>query len=231
MASLDDLRDARLRLLEAEILAKHNEAEYARVKLEEASRELAMASASFMEDNILLFGNVIDENTVAQAMRTLEMYSRRTPGCDITIILDSPGGSVSAGFRLYDYIQELRLRGHYITVKVMGSAFSHGVTILQAADERIMTENAFLLIHETQIDGASGNFTQVYTEGRERVKMYQDKLLNVLASRSTKSKAYIAKKWKNSEWFMNAEEALRNGFIDSIQSPPSEINRRASDKI
>lgn len=217
----DDIRAAKLELLRWETEAKRNEAAYSALKLEEAEREMAMARASFNDENTLMFANVIDGETVYQAIRTLDMYSRRTPGCTLTILLDSPGGEIYAGFKLYDYIQELRARGHKVVVKVIGKAHSHGVTILQAADERIMTENAFLLIHEIQMAGIEGNYSQVYKQGKGRVDKYMDKLLNIWASRSTLSKRSIKSKYANNDWEMDAEEALKHGFIDSIQSPPS----------
>jgi ATP-dependent protease ClpP protease subunit len=218
----DDIRAAKLALLEVEIEAKTNEAAYSALKLEEAQREMAMARASFQEQNTLVFSNVIDNETVYQAMRTMEMYSRRSPGCDITIILDSPGGDIYSGFKLYDYLQEIRARGHKVTIKVIGAAQSHAVTVLQAADERVITENSFILIHEAQMSGLEGNYTQVFTQGKERMDKFHQKLLNILSGRSNLSKAQIKRRWVNKDWLLDAEEALKHGFVDTIQSPPSQ---------
>jgi ATP-dependent Clp protease protease subunit len=149
------------------------------------------------------------------------MYSRRQPGCDITICLNTNGGEMIAGFYLYDYLQELRSRGHHLTVKVFGGAFSHGVTILQAADRRVISENATLLIHEAQLEELSGNYSQIFKQGKGRLDKYQDKLLTILAARSTMSKARIKNRWSNNDWTLTAEEALKYGFVDEIQSAPS----------
>jgi ATP-dependent Clp endopeptidase proteolytic subunit ClpP len=213
----DELRAAKIRLLNAEAAAKECEVEFGRLKIEEASRTLALEKAQGAESRVLTFDGEVTDDTVTKAIRVMDVWSRATPGCDIKILLTSPGGGVLAGLRFVDFVHELKDRGHKVTIKVMGYAMSMGATILQAGSERTITPNAWVLIHETQTSDLSGNFTQI-TEASKQIQRYQDQTLSILASRSSLSKNQIKNRWKNKDWFLNAQEALNHGFVDRIET-------------
>jgi len=213
----DELRAARVRLLTAEAEAKECEVAFGKLKIEEATRALELEKAQGAENRILTFATEVATDTVTNAIRTLDVWSRATPGCDLQINLTTLGGDIYSCFRFVDYIEELKKRNHKVIVKVMGNALSAGSAILQAATERVMTPNSWLLIHEAQIGELSGNFTQV-SEASKQIKRHQEQLIKLLASRSTLSAKQIRSKWTNADWYLDAEEALSYGLIDRIEA-------------
>lgn len=215
MSAVDELRAARLDLLREQTRHEKFEADYAEMKVAELARESAVSSNSAPEDNILTFAGEITDKTAYQAIQTLGIFHRRQPGCDITILLTSPGGSGYAGFALFDYLNELREMGHKITIKVLGYAMSMAATLLQAADERIIARNAFLMIHEAGLDPGFGS----YADQKDRLahtKRLQDKVFGEIAERSSLSLATIKRKAHKNDWLIDAEEALKHGLVDRI---------------
>lgn len=215
MSAVDELREARLDLLRAQTRHESLEADYAELKLDELKRETAVAKNTGAEENIFTFASEINEKTVYQAIQTLGIFSRRNPGCHITMYLTSNGGQGMAGFALFDYIRELRAKGHTVTIHALGYAMSMAVTLLQAADERVLSKNGFILIHEASFDPGHGSYSD-HADQVKRTEMLQDKVFAALAERSTLSVAQIKRKATKNEWQLDAEEALRVGLIDRI---------------
>jgi len=215
MSAIDELREARLDLLRAQTRHSNFEGDYAELKVAELRREHNVAANSAPEDNILTFAGEITDQTAYKAIQTLGIFHRRDPKCDITILLTSPGGSGYAGFGMYDYINELRELGHKVTIKVLGYAMSMAVTLLQAADERVMAKNAFLLVHEAALDPGFGS----YADQKDRLahtKRLQDKVFASLATRSTLTLATIKRRAHKNDWLIDAEEALKLGLVDRL---------------
>lgn len=160
------------------------------------------------------FYDNVKQQSVAKAMQEIGVMSRRDPGQEIKVVLNSPGGSVLDGLALFDYLQVLRHEGHHIEVVALGMAASMGGVLLQAGDVRSMGKNAWLLIHEVS-SGAVGNVSELEDE-LEFIKKLQDNIVTLLAERSNMSERQIKAKWKKKDWWMPAEEALKLGFIDQI---------------
>lgn len=212
----EDIRAARLAQIEAETRHARLEGDYAELKIAEERRKQAVDANSAPEDNILTFAGDISDKSVYTAIQTLGIFSRRTPGCDIKILLSSPGGSVLAGFALYDYINALKDEGgHKVTIQVVGYAMSMAVTVLQAASERIISPNAFLLIHETSGDNGTMTFSQAKENLKHAEKM-QDKMFGALANASNMTVRQLKAKANKSDWLIDSEEALKHGLVDRI---------------
>lgn len=148
------------------------------------------------------------------AVETLVMWHRLDPACDITFVIDSPGGGIIEGLHLYDTILWLRNEGHEVTTITNGMAASMGGILLQAGSKRVAGPSASVLIHEASF-GAAGSFGQVEDQV-EFVKKLQDRLLDILAERSSLTKAQIKNRWTRKNWWLDAKEALKFGFIDEI---------------
>lgn len=141
--------------------------------------------------------------------------SVKDPGCDITIQFNSPGGLVTEGFAFYDFLRELSAKGHHLTTKCLGAAASMGAILMQAGDERVMTPTAFMMVHEIS-GGDEGTVAQL-KDTIAIVERFQDKALDILTKRSSISRLQLKRKWVKTDWFMDAEEALKHGFIDRIE--------------
>ena len=207
------------RKLEAEIRKLILEAERNEVALATERRIAGRKAASADEHKVYTFYDQVSVDSCYQAQHTLAEWSRSDPGCPMTIVLTSPGGSVTDGLGLYDYLLSLRAQGHHITIVALGMAASMGGVLLQAGDRRVIGPNAFLLIHEASA-GTYGKTTDMQ-EQLAFIGRLQGKCLDILASRSSLSRQVIARKWKKMDWWLDAVEAVEGGFADEILSAGS----------
>jgi len=164
--------------------------------------------------NVYHFLSDVNRMTVKECIETLDRWKRRDPKNTITLIFNSPGGSVIDGLALYDEILSMRESGHKIITKARGMAASMGGVLLQAGDERLIGKNAHMLIHEVS-SIEMGKLTEIEDEVKFLNKL-QDRLLDILAERATISKANIKKRWKRQDWWLSAQECIDLGFADRI---------------
>ncbi len=176
------------------------------------ARKKALASAH----RVYTFYGPVNAVTISACMSELGIWSRESPGAPLVLILNSPGGYVDDGIALYDYLLHLRSIGHKLTTITLGRAASMGGILLQAGDVRVMGPNSFLLIHEVAA-GTSGKLSEM-TESIAFWKRQEDKLVKILAQRSTMSTTQIKRRWRKTDWWLDAEEAIALGFADSILS-------------
>lgn len=164
---------------------------------------------------VYVFDEVVDENSVKTCVQQLTTWSRTDPGCDVEIQLNSEGGSIFAGLALVDFIRGLRKQGHHVTIVVYGIAASMGGVILQAADVRVMGQNAFMLIHEGSMV-TMGDFGSIEDDMKLYNKLHQ-RILNLLSERSNLTTTQIKKSWKRTNWWLDADECLADGFVDELR--------------
>ncbi len=180
-----------------------------------ASKKFDEYMASDNERRTFRFLGSVNSASCKSAIDALVRWHRLEPGCDITLVIDSPGGDIISGFHLFDTIIWLRAEGHVITTIATGMAASMGGVLFQAGTHRIMTPQASMLIHEAQF-GVGGSIGTVEDEVKY-VKMLQDRILKILAERSTLTKAQIKRRWARTNWWLMSDEALELGFADSIE--------------
>ena len=164
--------------------------------------------------HVYRFSGPVGETSAKSCMQALEQWSRLDPGCAITLVFSSPGGDVIAGMALWDFLMELKERGHNITTVARGYAASMAGILLQAGDKRIMGAESYLLIHEASF-GAVGSFGDV-EDTVKWVEKIQERILDIFAARSKLSKAQIKRRWHRRDWWLDSDEALKLGFIDAI---------------
>jgi ATP-dependent Clp endopeptidase proteolytic subunit ClpP len=147
-------------------------------------------------------------------MAELGTWSRRTPGSEITVIFNSPGGSVLDGLALFDYLQQLKAIGHPVKTMALGRAASMGAVLLQAGSHRVIGRNAFLLIHEVSHQSV-GKVSEM-EDSVGFTKRLQQRLLAILSERSHLTEREIQRKWARKEWWVDAEEAVELGLADEL---------------
>jgi len=145
----------------------------------------------------------------------LEHWERRDPAKPIVIRINSPGGGVLDGFALFDTILRLRRKGHRVTTHGLGMVASLATILMQAGDERVLDANAWFMIHEISTK-IQGNTSEVMDAVKFQNKL-EDRLLNILAERSTLSVGQISRRWKRTDDWMSAQEAKKFGFIDRVE--------------
>jgi ATP-dependent Clp protease, protease subunit len=164
-----------------------------------------------LERIIFLSGEVSDGMANAIIARLLYMDSE-DPSKDISIYINSPGGSVTAGLAIYDTMQHIK--ANVVTICV-GMAASMGSFLLAAGTKgkRLALPNTRILIHQP-LGGAQGQATDIEIEAREILRMRQQ-LNEMLAARTGQPIEKIQKDTDRDFW-MSAQEAKEYGLIDRV---------------
>lgn len=180
--------------------------------LDNLYRRAAEASA----DSVFVYNffEPVRESSVANCIDTLAKWSRLAPGANMTLILNTPGGLVKEGLALFDYLTILKLSGHHLTTVALGRAASMGSILLQAGDRRLIGPNAFVLLHEVSA-GTVGKVSEMQ-ESVEFSARLQNKLIKILASKSKLTEKQIRSRWKKTDYWLDADEAVREGFADRV---------------
>ena len=165
-----------------------------------------------LRERIIFLGSGIDEHVAGLIMAQLIFLESEDPERDIYIYVNSPGGSVSAGLGIYDTIQYIRPD---VSTVCVGMAASMGAFLLAsgAKGKRASLPHSRIMIHQPS-GGAHGQETDIIIQAREIEKIRH--LLDELLARHTgKDVAQIREDSERDRW-MNAQEALDYGLIDSI---------------
>jgi len=153
----------------------------------------------------------IDEegaHEICQTLRWVDVQARKP----VNIHISNPGGDVFAGLAIFDTIRAMRSP---TTTIATGWAASMGGILLQAGDTRLITENSFLMIHEIKTLFAEGSTSKLKDE-LSLLKALEDKFLNILSERSKMTRKQITEAWVRKDYWMDAQQALKAGFVDGI---------------
>jgi ATP-dependent Clp protease protease subunit len=174
----------------------------------------------FMQSrSVLLFGGV--DSTQGQKIIKQLLILDEENDQPIKVYIDSPGGSIDAGFAIYDTIRYLNSPVYTITA---GLAASMGAMILLAApkERRLGFTNSRYLIHQPLISGHfKGVATDIEIQSNEMNK-YRNKINALIALETLKPLEQIAKDTDRDFW-LNATEAVEYGLISSIISKKNEV--------
>lgn len=196
---------------------EYTRAKTAKLHLEIKEREINLrdTEASPDEAQVYPYFGDIEPVTAARFIQTTSLWSRRNPGSDITVVLNSGGGSVFSGLGVYDHIMGLRAKGHKVTIKVLSVAASMAAIILQAGSDRIIGSNALLLLHEGS--GEMGGSMGEIEDAQKLFKVMGDRTADIVAGRSgmtvRKYKALIKRRDK----WLTAAEALELNLVDRVE--------------
>ena len=159
---------------------------------------------------IILCGEINDTNSNIVVAELLYLDSINND--DISIYINSPGGSVTAGLAIYDTINYLKSD---VSTVGMGLCASMGAVLLAsgAKGKRLCLPNCEIMIHQV-LGGAEGKASDIKIHA-ERILETKKKLNKILASLTSKSVNKINKD-TNSDYFLNAHDALNYGLIDSV---------------
>lgn len=183
------------------------------------------------ENRLYRFSKDVSHHSVQACMSKLTEWHRGDPKCSMEIIFSSPGGSIIDGFELFDFIQELRSKGHHITTGSLGMAASMAGILLQAGDVRWIGHQAWMMIHRAAF-GAIGKTYEVEDEVR-LVKRIEERCLDIFVSRSKLSKIKIKRNWDRKDWWIDADEAVILGLVDEVRAimPEHQVNIKPEKKV
>ncbi|HDG9478573.1 TPA: ATP-dependent Clp endopeptidase proteolytic subunit ClpP [Staphylococcus aureus] len=168
-----------------------------------------------LKDRIIMLGSQIDDNVANSIVSQLLFLQAQDSEKDIYLYINSPGGSVTAGFAIYDTIQHIEPDVQTICI---GMAASMGSFLLAAGakGKRFALPNAEVMIHQP-LGGAQGQATEIEIAANHILKT-REKLNRILSERTGQSIEKIQKDTDRDN-FLTAEEAKEYGLIDEVMVP------------
>ncbi|HEY1176488.1 MAG TPA: ATP-dependent Clp protease proteolytic subunit [Phytomonospora sp.] len=169
-------------------------------------------AARLLQQRIIVLGTEVDDQVANRLCAQLLLLSAEDPKGDISLYINSPGGSVSAGLAIYD---TMRLIPNDVSTLVMGLAASMGQFLLCAgtAGKRYSLPHSQVLMHQGSAGfGGTAADVEIYAGQLERIGRLMDKLT---AEHTGQSPETIQKDGLRDRWF-SAEEARDYGMIDHI---------------
>lgn len=165
-----------------------------------------------MMDRIIFLGTEINDYTANTLQAQLLYLDSVDPGKDISIYINSPGGSVTAGLGIYDTMQFI---SSDVATLCSGMAASMAAVLLVAGKEgkRSALTHSRVMIHQP-LGGVQGQASDIEIEARE-IQKYKKELYNIIASHSHQP---FDKVWNDSDrnYWMTADEAKEYGMIDQV---------------
>jgi ATP-dependent Clp protease protease subunit len=170
-----------------------------------------------LKDRIIMLGSQIDDNVANSIVSQLLFLQAQDADKDIYLYINSPGGSVTAGFAIYDTIQHIKPDVQTICI---GMAASMGSFLLAAGakGKRFALPNAEVMIHQP-LGGAQGQATEIEIAANHILKT-RAKLNQILAERTGQSIEQIEKDTDRDN-FLSANEAKEYGLVDQVMEPES----------
>lgn len=165
-----------------------------------------------LNDRIIVLSDEVNDATASLVVAQLLYLEGQDPEKDISLYINSPGGSVTAGFAIYDTMQYIKCD---VSTICMGMAASMGAFLLSsgAKGKRFALPNSEIMIHQPS-GGAQGQATEIEITAKQILKI-RERLNKILADNAGKPIDIIAKDTERDN-FMSADEALDYGLVDKI---------------
>lgn len=165
-----------------------------------------------LNDRIIVLSDEVNDATASLVVAQLLYLEGQDLEKDISLYINSPGGSVTAGFAIYDTMQYIKCD---VSTICMGMAASMGAFLLSsgAKGKRFALPNSEIMIHQPS-GGAQGQATEIEITAKQILKI-RERLNKILADNTGKPIDIIAKDTERDN-FMSADEALDYGLVDKI---------------
>ncbi len=166
-----------------------------------------------LKDNIIFIGSAIDDNVSNLVTAQMLFLEAEDPEKDISLYINSPGGSITAGMGIYDTMQFIRPD---VSTICIGQAASMAALLLAAGakGKRFSLPHARVLIHQPSLGGLSGQATDIDIQAREILRMRE--ITNNILVRHTGRTLERIEKDVERDYIMIAEQAKEYGIIDQI---------------
>ena len=165
-----------------------------------------------LRERIVFLVGPVNDHSANLVVAQLLFLESENPDKDISLYINSPGGSVSAGMSIYDTMQFIKPQ---VSTLCMGMAASMGAFLLAAGEKgkRFALPNSKIMIHQP-LGGAQGQATDIEIHAREILKT-REQLNRILAERTGQSLEKIQADTER-DYFMSADEASTYGLIDQV---------------
>lgn len=165
-----------------------------------------------LQDRIIMLSGEVNDDIASLVVSQLLFLESQDPSKDISLYINSPGGSVSAGFAIYDTMKYVKCD---VSTICMGLAASMGAFLLAGGKKgkRMALPNAEVMIHQPS-GGARGQETEIRIVAEQILKT-RERLNQILADNTGKPLDVIAQDTERDN-YMSAEEAKAYGLIDEV---------------
>ena len=171
-----------------------------------------------LQDRIVMLGGEVTDDSANSIVAQLLFLQSQDAKREISMYINSPGGSVTAGLAIYDTMQFISCP---VATYCVGQAASMGAVLLTAGakGKRFALPNSRIMIHQPW-GGAEGKASDIEITAREILRL-KEMLNGILSRHSGKSMDDVARD-TDRDHFMSAEEACRWGLIDKVLAPKAE---------
>jgi ATP-dependent Clp protease protease subunit len=168
-----------------------------------------------LKDRIVFVVGPIDDHMANLIVAQLLFLESENPDKDISLYINSPGGSVTAGLAVYDTLRFIRCD---VLTMCVGHAASMGALLLAAGAEgkRFALPNSRIMIHQPS-GGSQGVAADIEIQAREILRM-REQLNGILAHHTGQTVEQIARDTDRDRWML-PDEAVEYGLIDRVQTP------------
>jgi ATP-dependent Clp protease protease subunit len=168
-----------------------------------------------LRDSIIFIGTPIDDNVSNLVVAQLLFLEAEDPERDISLYINSPGGSITAGLAIYDTMQFIK---NDITTICVGQAASMASVLLACGTpkKRFALPNSKVLIHQPWMSGLQGQATDIDLAAKEILRM-RSSLNKILAKHAGQPIERIEKDVER-DYIMTADQAREYGIIDEVIS-------------
>ncbi len=165
-----------------------------------------------LKDRIIFLGSAIDDNVANLVVAQMLFLESEDPKKDISLYINSPGGSVYAGMAIYDTMLYVKPN---ITTICVGLAASFGAVLLAAGEKskRFALPHSRIMLPQPA-GGAQGQAVDIDIHAREILKIRET--LNIILSHHTGQPVETISKDTDRDFFMSAEDSQKYGIIDEI---------------
>ncbi len=165
-----------------------------------------------LKDRIIMIGEEINDNMANSVVAQLLFLAADNPEKDISLYINSPGGSTTAGFAIFDTMQYIQPDVRTICT---GMAASFGAMLLLAGTKgkRFSLPNSEIMIHQP-LGGARGQATEIEISAKRILKL-RSHINQIIADRTGQPVEKVERDTER-DYFMSAEEAKEYGIIDEI---------------
>lgn len=165
-----------------------------------------------LKDRIIFLGSAIDDQVANSITAQLLFLTAEDPDKEISMYINSPGGSTTAGFAIYDTMQYVKAPVHTICVG-MAASFAAILLLAGTKGKRFALPNSEIMIHQPH-GGVQGQASDIAISAK-RILSTRERLNRITAERTGQSLERIEKDMDR-DYFMSAQEALTYGIVDQV---------------
>jgi ATP-dependent Clp protease, protease subunit len=166
-----------------------------------------------LKDNIIFLGRGVDDDTASLIIAQMLFLEAENPEKDISLYINSPGGSISSGMAIYDTMQYIKPD---VATYCVGQAASMAAVLLAAGakGKRTLLPNSRVLIHQPWLSGLQGQQSDIEIHAKDMFIM-RDRMDEILAFHSGRTKEEVHRDTERDR-ILSATEAVEYGLADRI---------------